>query len=165
MSGAHDLELPHNLVIAAHAEGRDQWLSAVPGMVARFCDEWSLTAGAPFQPGGHTAWVAPVSGRDGGDLALKVAWRHPEAEHEPDALRAWHGNGAVMLHAAAELDDTIVLLLERAQPGSPLSTEPERVQDEVIAGLLRRLWVDPPAGHRFRSLAEMCDFWAQQFDA
>jgi streptomycin 6-kinase len=32
----------------------------------------------------------------------------------------------------------------------------------VVAGLLRRLWVRPPDGHGFRSLAEMCERWAAE---
>ena len=29
--------------------------------------------------------------------------------------------------------------------------------------LLRRMWIDPPAGHEFRRLASMCELWAQEF--
>jgi streptomycin 6-kinase len=133
--------------------------------VARWCAEWSLTVGAPFQPGGQTAWVAPAKTRGGADVVLKIARRHPEAEHEADALRLWAGAGAVRLHESAETDDTIILLLERALPGTVLSDKPEPDQDEVIAALLPRLWVPPPPQHRFRPLAEMCDQWADGFEA
>ncbi|MDR2987271.1 MAG: aminoglycoside phosphotransferase family protein, partial [Nocardiopsaceae bacterium] len=34
----------------------------------------------------------------------------------------------------------------------------------IIAGLLQRLWVQPPPGHPFRPLALMCDQWANQFE-
>lgn len=160
-----DLELPISLVDAAREEGRDEWLASVPATVTRFCAEWSLTVEPPFQPGGCTAWVAPARSVDGAELALKVAWRHAEAEHEPDGLQVWAGDGAVVLHRFADLDDTLVLLLERCMPGAPLSEQPETRQDEVIAALLRRLWVTPPAGGRFRPLAEMCTRWAAQFEA
>lgn len=96
---------------------------------------------------------------------MKVMWRHPEADHEADALLIWAGQGAVRLHEVADFDDTIVLLLERCWPGNRLSDEPEPVQDEVIAGLLRRLWVDPPAHSRLRPLSVMCEAWAAQFEA
>ena len=33
---------------------------------------WSLTAGEPFQPGGQTAWVAPVRAADGAEFVLKL---------------------------------------------------------------------------------------------
>ena len=35
----------------------------------------------------------------------------------------------------------------------------------MLAGLLRRLWVTPPAGHAFRPLQAMCDEWATEFEA
>jgi streptomycin 6-kinase len=54
------------------------------------------------------------------------------------------------------------LLLERCIPGTPLSRLPERDQDEVIARTLRRIWVQPPPGHPFRPLHEMCDRWIEE---
>jgi streptomycin 6-kinase len=125
---------------------------------------WSLDIGEPFLPGGQTAWVAPARTRRGEDLVLKIVRRHVEAEHEAHALREWDGNGAVRLHAAEELDDTIALLVERCTPGTALATRPEREQDTVIAALLPRLWREPGPGHPFRPLQEMCDQWADEFE-
>ncbi|MGH9125058.1 MAG: aminoglycoside phosphotransferase family protein [Acidimicrobiales bacterium] len=167
--------IPTELVVAATAEGRDEWLGGIEATVARFAAEWSLTVGPPFVPGGHTAWVAPVraerrlpgrgSGLRGGeDLVLKVAWRHPEAEHEGDGLTVWAGRGAVKVYEVVELADTIVLLLEQCRPGRPLRDIPEEEQDLVVASLLARLWVSPPVGHRFRPLGEMCAWWADVFE-
>jgi streptomycin 6-kinase len=34
-----------------------------------------------------------------------------------------------------------------------------------VAGLLRRLWAWPHAGHAFRPLAQMCQAWADEFEA
>jgi streptomycin 6-kinase len=165
MEESPDRELPRCVASAAREEGREDWLSSIPVTVARFCEDWSLSVGRPFQPGGQTAWVAPVRTAGNADLVLKVAWRHPEAEHEADGLQVWAGNGSVELHASAELADTIVLLMERCLPGTALSEEPETRQDEVIAGLLQRLWVPPPQRHRFRPLAQMCEKWAEEFEA
>jgi streptomycin 6-kinase len=156
--------MPRNLVEAAEQEDRTTWLSTLPGTVARLARAWSVTVGAPFQPGGQTAWVAPVRDAAGNDLVLKVAWRHDEALHEADGLRAWAGQGAVRLYASAEFDDTITLLIERCMPGTPLATEPEHHQDLIVAGLLRRLWRAPPAGSVFRPLQTMCDKWADEFE-
>jgi streptomycin 6-kinase len=160
-----DFSVPGNLLAAAREEGREEWLASLPATVARFAEEWALTVGAPFEPGGQTAWVAPAVTARGEERVLKIAWRHAEADHEGDGLRIWAGRGAVVLFEVVELDETIILLLERCRPGSPLSNAPEPAQDEVIAGLLRRLWVEPPVGHRFRPLQEMCSRWADQFDA
>src|SRR5207302_2483900 len=124
----------------------------LPASVARLSENWSLTVGAPYQPGGSTAWTAPARTSDGTPLVLKVGWRHPEALHEADGLRVWDGEGAVRLHAAEEFDDTVGLLLERCLPGTPLASRPEPEQDVVVAELLRQLWRDPPTRHRFRPL-------------
>jgi streptomycin 6-kinase len=159
------LPLPPTLVAAAEAEGRTGWLVTLPITVARLARMWSLTVAAPFGPGGQTAWVAPVRDRDGAERVLKVGWRHPEAEHEADGLQAWAGHGAVRLYAVERTADTISLLLERCRPGAPLAIRPEPEQDEVIAGLLRRLWITPRAAHPFRSLAAMCAQWAEEFAA
>jgi streptomycin 6-kinase len=68
--------------------------------------------------------------------------------------------------ATRSLEDTTALLLERCVPGVQLKSclsEPE--QDVVLAGLMRRLWQrQPPAGHPFGSLRDMCDQWADGFE-
>jgi len=159
------LPVPPALAAAAESEGRAGWLATLPGTVTRLTQAWELTVEMPFAPGGQTAWGAPVRDRAGSERVLKVAWRHPEAEHEADGLRAWAGLGAVRLHAVERTADTIALLLERCRPGTPLAARPEPEQDEVIAGLLRRMWIAPPAGYPFRSLAAMCAQWADEFSA
>jgi streptomycin 6-kinase len=70
-----------------------------------------------------------------------------------------------MVHADQVDGDTSALLLEHARPGAELGRSlPEEEQDAVVAGLLRRLWVQPPAGHEFRPLAQMCEQWAQEHE-
>jgi streptomycin 6-kinase len=158
------LPLPATLVAAAEAEGRTGWLATLPRTVARLVREWSLAVEATFTPGGQTAWVAPVRDQTGAERVLKVGWRHPEAEQEADGLRIWAGHGAVRLYAAEDTADTSALLLERCCPGTPLAARPEPEQDEVVAGLLRRLWITPPDGHPFRSLGAMCAQWEAEFE-
>jgi streptomycin 6-kinase len=140
-------------------------MAALPLIVDELARRWSLDLGRPFQPGGSASWVAPVRNAGGERLVLKVGLPHYEALHEADGLRAWDGQGAVRLHDALVIDETSALLIEACEPGTPLSelaAAPE--QDAVIAGLLRRLWIDPPAGHRFRALQSMCDAWADAFE-
>jgi len=153
---------PRNLADAVVHDGRHAWLAALPAIVHELEERWGLTLGAPYQPGGQTAWVAPARGADGADLVLKVGWSHPEGAQEADGLREWDGDGAVRLHASATFDDTVALLLERCVPGTTLASRPEPEQDVVIAELLRRLWREPAPGHRFRSLKLMCDAWADE---
>lgn len=159
------MRLPHALVraVAEHGSAEQrEWLDGLPGTVAERAAAWSLTLGAPFQPGGQTAWVAPA----GPGRVLKVAWRHPEDEHEADGLRAWAGRGAVTVHATWRDGRTSALLLERCRPGTPLGarhTGPE--QDAVLADLLGTLWHEPAPGHPFRPLAALCDLWADEVEA
>ena len=96
---------------------------------------------------------------------MKVAWKHDEALDEADGLRAWAGKGAVRVHDSGTVEASTVLLLERCRPGTTLGEAlPETEQDEIIAGLLRRLWQAAPTGYRFRSLQVMCDAWADEFE-
>jgi len=136
------------------------WVATLAATVADAQERWDLTIGAPFEPGGQTAWVAPARTPAGTPVVLKVLWRHDESEHEADALRAWDGNGAVRLLDDHSTADTTVMLLERADPGTPLATRPEPEQDLVLAGLLPRLWIEPGPDHPFRPLRAMCDRWA-----
>ena len=145
---------------------RLEWLAALPGVVEQIALEWELELGQPYLPGGQCAWVAPARNPAGEAMALKLAWRHPEAEHEADALRFWDGDGAVRCFKALSLADTTALLLERCVPGKQLGQAlPEPTQDVVIAGLMYRLWTrEPSDGHPFGSLARMCDQWADWFE-
>jgi streptomycin 6-kinase len=160
--------LPVNLLDSVRIDRspeRDAWLAALPGVVAAFAGRWSLRLGPPYQPGGRTAWVAPARDHTGRNLVLKVAWAHDEALHEADGLRAWAGQGTVLLHERGTAESTTVLLLERCHPGTTLGEAlPEPEQDEIVAGLLRRLRRVPTGGYRFRSLQAMCDAWAGEFD-
>ena len=94
-----------------------EWLAALPERVA-LASEWELELGDPYLPGGQNAWVAPARNAAGDELALKVGWRHREAEHEADALRLWDGDGTVRCFATRALEHTTALLLERCVPGA-----------------------------------------------
>ncbi len=160
--------VPPLLATTVEAEPSPQrlaWLADLSETVGQLAARWELEVGAPFEPGGQTAWVAPVRDGAGRDLVLKVGWRHVEAEHEPDGLRAWRGQGAVLLYDSCRLGLSTALLLERCEPGTPLSAvRPEAEQDSIVAGLLRRLWQAPTAGLPFRSLHVMCRAWVADFE-
>jgi streptomycin 6-kinase len=164
------LTVPRNLASAVDRDDRGAWLAALDAVIEQLEAAWSIEVGEPFEPGGDTAWVAPVASTDTPGSVLKVVWRHPEAEHEADGLRHWDGDGAVRVRRAAGPDetgrtDTAALLLERCQPGTTLRERPEPEQDEVVAGLLRRLWREPTSGHPFEPLQTMCDQWADEFES
>jgi streptomycin 6-kinase len=152
---------------ARRDHGVAEWIASLPVIVAGLAGRWSLQIGEPFQPGGQCSWTAPVTGPGGADLVLKVAFRFPGGEERDEAagLRVWDGNGAVRLHAAHEGESAYALLMERCLPGIPLGQAlPEPEQDQVVAGLLGRLWAQPHAGYPFRPLAQMCAAWADEFE-
>jgi streptomycin 6-kinase len=138
------------------------WTPFVEQHVRDVAGRWSVELGAPFQPGGDTAWVAPVRTADGAEVVLKVGRWHEEAEHEADALRLWDGSGAVRLLRYERAGDTISFLLERCDPGTPLRERPEPEQDAVLADVLRRTWATGLDGTPFRPLRDLCRIWADE---
>jgi streptomycin 6-kinase len=149
---------------------RGGWQAALPDLVRTVQDRWSLEVGAPFEPGGTSAWVAPARRTSGEDVVVKIGWPHPESEHEADGLAFWAGDGTVRLLEAMTVQGAPAMLLERCLPGTTLTqlAAPE-VRDDVVAGLLLRLRREPPPGHGFRPLRQMCEEWAaeaeQELDA
>lgn len=120
------------------------WRERLPAHVEELLQRWELRASAPFVPGGSSAWVAPVTDRDGAERVLKVAWAHEEARDEAAGMRAWQGRGAAALYRSERVGDTSALLLERVRPGVPLAqllTWPER--DEVLVNVAMQLWKPP----------------------
>ena len=142
--GVPPLTIPSNLALSVAKWGderRRDWLARLPTIVDELADRWSLRTSEPFEPGGDCSWVARVRDSTGQSLVLKVGFRHVESEHEAAGLLEWAGDGAVLLHDATEDDETLALLLEACDPGTELGRqEPEDKQDEIVAGLLRRLW-------------------------
>jgi streptomycin 6-kinase len=139
------------------------WLASLPEAVSELAERWQLTLEPPFDGDNVGAWVAPGMRADGSLAVLKLGLPHMEAEHEAAGLGFWDGDPTVRL---LERDDAAnALLLERCVPGTPLRALPEPEQDVVLAAKLRRLWRVPPAGHPFRPLAEMADYWASETEA
>ena len=91
---------------------------------------------------------------------LKIAWPHREARGESTGLRIWSGRGAPILYAAEP--SLCALLMERCDPGLPLSQAPMSAQEglRVASTLLRELWVAPPSDHGLEHLADVCAEWA-----
>ena len=163
-SGSTPFIVPPKLHEGMERFGSVEWLESLPARVDEAAGRWGLAVGDPFVPGGLTSWVAPARTSRGDDLVLKITWAHDEGLHEPEGLATWNGDGAVQLHAHGEVGDAGALLLERCVPGTPLKDRDESQQDEVIAGLLRRLWMAPSDSVPFRPLSDMCDQWVAEFE-
>ncbi|HET7214416.1 MAG TPA: aminoglycoside phosphotransferase family protein [Terriglobia bacterium] len=139
-------------------EGR-AWLNRLPETLRNLEARWLLTVGDPFDHEDLTGgWVAPVTLLDGSPAVLKLRNPHMEGEHEIQGLRFWAGDPTVRLLEADQ--DFSAMLLERCLPGTRLRERPETEQDQVIAGLLKRLWRRPLAPHSFRPLSVMTKYWS-----
>jgi streptomycin 6-kinase len=136
------------------------WLEGLPALLEELTDRWSLRVGSPFDHSGSCSWVAPAVRKDGQPAVLKLAMPHMEGEHEIEGLRFWNGNPTVRLIEAD--DQSGAMLLERCQPGTSLRSEPEALQDEIIAGILK--WIRSANARakgfpQFRHLSEMLNIW------
>jgi streptomycin 6-kinase len=137
------------------------WLARLPSLVRDVAERWSLTLSDPFDSGDVScSWVARAVRAGGTPAVLKLGMPHMEGEDELLGLRFWNGDPTVQL---IESDETLnAMLLERCDPGTTLRSSPEVEQDIVIAGLLQRLWRDPPPKSPFRPLAMMLAHWSDE---
>jgi streptomycin 6-kinase len=141
---------------------RHAWLDSLPAMLKALTERWSLRPDVPFDQV-SCSWVASVVRADGTSAVLKLGMPHMEGAHEIEGLRFWNGDPTVRLLEAD--DDLGAMLLERCEPGDMLRSEPEWKQDEVIAGLLKRLWrrsVPSKELCRFWRLSEMLEAWRSE---
>jgi streptomycin 6-kinase len=102
--------------------------------------------------GGRSSLVVLVRRADGTPAVLKLAPPRFRPEAERAALAHWGGLGAVQLLQGPETAG--VLLLERLHPDVSVRSLAEAKALLEAAGTLRRLWVEPPAGQVFETVAE-----------
>jgi streptomycin 6-kinase len=147
-------EPPRRLVkaLGETAPDGDEWLEKLPDAVERAVALRELTVERVQVPGGRSSVVLLV--RQAGDTpaVLKLAPRRARPESEAAALAHWAGLGAVRLLDADGADG--VLLLERLHPEVSVRSLPEAKALLEAAGTLRRLWVEPPRGPVFETVAE-----------
>jgi streptomycin 6-kinase len=156
------IEVPDALVSWHHkffGESGRGWIDALPALASGLLDRWQLRPdGTPMS--GAIALVLPVVRADGTPAVLKL---QPivggQGVGEPEALRAWNGNGAVRLldHDA----ESGSILLERLDAARPLATVSDDLAAlEILSELLAQLSAVPaPAGVR-----RLSDFAAELLD-
>ncbi|MET7910745.1 aminoglycoside phosphotransferase family protein [Streptomyces avermitilis] len=150
-------EPPQRLVRAlgeTERNGAADWLVKLPELVQQVVGLRELTVERVQAPGGRSSLVVLVRQADGTPAVLKLAppWARPESERA--ALAHWGGFGAVQLLDGDGDGGEGVLLLERLHPEMSVRSLPEAKALLEAAGTLRRLWVEPPAGQVFESVAE-----------
>lgn len=134
------------------------WLEGLQEAIVDLQGRWSLTLAPPFAGAATCSWVAPAVRADGTLAVLKLGMPHMDGRDELAGLQLWDGGPFVRLLEADPRYNA--MLLERCEPGTPLSQLQETGQDVIIAGLLRRLWRPAPVQLRFRHLSVMLAHWA-----
>jgi streptomycin 6-kinase len=147
-------EPPRRLVkaLGETAPDGDEWLERLPEAVEQAVALRELTVERVQVPGGRSSVVLLVRRADDTPAVLKLAPRRARPESEAAALSHWGGLGAVQLLDADAADG--VLLLERLHPDVSVRSLPEAKALLEAAGTLRRLWVEPPSGQAFETVAE-----------
>ncbi|AKN71134.1 MULTISPECIES: aminoglycoside phosphotransferase family protein [Streptomyces] len=147
-------EAPRRLVraLGETAPAGDDWLARLPATAEQAVARRELTVERVQVPGGRSSLVVLVRRADGTPAVLKLAPPRARPESERAALAHWGGLGAVQLLESAAEDGA--LLLERLHPDVSVRSLPEAKALLEAAGTLRRLWVEPPAGHVFETVAE-----------
>ena len=144
---------------ALHGEAGVAWLDRLPALTKGLEERWSLEAGPPFHNLSYN-WVVPAVREDGTPAVLKLSFPGDEEfGTEAGALKVFDGGGICRL---LELDaDRGAMLLERLEPGAPLTTvENDEEATAVAAGVMKKLWRPAPADHDFPLVSD----WAGGFD-
>ncbi|PAZ17759.1 kinase [Streptomyces sp. SA15] len=147
-------EPPRRLVraLGETALDGDDWLEKLPEAAGQAVALRELTVERVQVPGGRSSLVVLVRRPDGTPAVLKLAPPRARPESERAALAHWGGLGAVQLLEPFTAEG--VLLLERLHPDVSVRSLPEAKALLEAAGTLRRLWVEPPVGHPFETVAE-----------
>ncbi|TRO61362.1 MULTISPECIES: aminoglycoside phosphotransferase family protein [unclassified Streptomyces] len=147
-------EPPRRLVkaLGEAAPSGDDWLEKLPEAAQQAVALRELTVERVQVPGGRSSLVVLVRLPDGTPAVLKLAPGRARPESERSALAHWDGLGAVRLLEPAGAEG--VLLLERLHPDVSVRSLAEAKSMLEAAGTLRRLWVEPPAGTVFETVAE-----------
>ena len=151
-------EVRDNVLHIFGDSGRE-WLEALPGVASRLTARWRLTVTGSAYGGGSHALVVPVAGASGARAALKVPVKDDENRFEAEALRRYAGDGAVRLYESDPSSGA--LLLERAEPGTPLTAEPDR--DAAIGtacALLSRLRRPAGPGQQLPLVRRVAASWS-----
>lgn len=146
-------------IVDIHGETGVEWLSRLPALLREIAERWSLTLESPFQDLSYN-YVAPVTVSDGGHAVLKVGVPDKERLAEIEALPHYGGGMVRVLTSDAALG---ALLLERLEPGEPLSILTESGKDGeaaiIAARLMRAAWRPAPDGLDVPSVSD----WAAGF--
>jgi streptomycin 6-kinase len=123
-------------LITRFGAGVDAWCAALPEMVELYCLRWHLELDEALSGNGSRVFIGRQQGSRG--VVLKLTPDRAIANQEAIALRAW----AATPHTVNLLDADLeagALLLERIEPGTKASDEPQVPPVDEVAELLTGL--------------------------
>ncbi|GGF25733.1 hydroxyurea phosphotransferase [Halobacillus andaensis] len=125
----------HNVLLACPDKGQ-AFLDEIPNLIA-YCEErWSLKIHEPFELSYN--FVAPATLTSGEEVVVKLSLPEEGYDDERKALLSLNPNGRVQV-----IDEDVsrrILLLEKVQPGTPLSDlEQDHSSTRIAAKLVRQL--------------------------
>jgi streptomycin 6-kinase len=136
------------------AAGRS-FAAALPGLAARFCEEWGLRRDGAVMYGVCALVLPVVREADGRRAVLKLQAVDEETAGEPVALGVWSAAGAGAVGLLDHDAGSGAMLLERLDERRPLSAVAGvRVAVGVVGELLARL-TSVPAPEGMRGLGDM----------
>lgn len=132
--------IPENFthkMIDMYGEPGRSWIDALPDILTKFSQRWSLELQPPFELSYN--YVAPAIQTDGREVVLKIGFPNRELLSEVHALQIFNGHGMVRL---LEADfERQIFLLERVRPGIELITvEDEEEVIRVAAQVMQQYW-------------------------
>lgn len=152
------------MVTTMHGDRGREWMAGLPETVAAFAEQWSVVVGEPFANLSFN-YVAPAAGSDGKKAVLKIGLpdfknEGPNREfgNELNALRHYDGHGCCRVLAADEAAG--VMLIERLEPGTMLSTLEDERATEIAAEVMQQLWRPAPREHTFPTIED----WGRGFE-
>ena len=126
-------------ITTLHGEAGRAWLGGLDALVEHCARRWELKVGPPFAPLSYN-YVAPAEGPRGERYVLKLGVPTRGLLGEVGALLAFDGRGAARLF---DSDDARgALLIERLEPGTPLTTlceEDDLAATAAAAAVMRKL--------------------------
>lgn len=146
-------EIAATLLAHRGPEARE-WVRQLPDILDDCARRWSLMLGEPLTPLSFN-YVARATRADGTPAVLKLGPGDiPDFDMEGEALRHCAGHGAVTLLEMERSASGCAMLLERIEPGLPLTTvEDDERAVSIAAGVMRHLWRPAPERHGFPTIA------------
>lgn len=129
------------------------WLERLPGELEACARRWSLALGEPYEVLSFN-YVTRATLPDGTPVVLKVGMPDDkEFGMEAEALRFCEGRGMVRLLDADMGAEGAAMLLERIEPGVPLTAvEDDEAAISAAIACMRRFWRPAPPQHEFPTI-------------